>query len=97
MEAGENYWPESLDAGVFEGETGRDVPVEEDGFDSALERQQFSALLPRLAPRERLILKRIYLDGWTQRQVADEIGVSQMQVSRVLARTLERLRSWIHE
>jgi RNA polymerase sigma-B factor len=95
MEAGENYWPESLDVGVFEGEPGRDVPVDDDGFDRALERQQFSALLPRLAPRERLILKRVYLDGWTQRRVADEIGVSQMQVSRVLSRTLEKLRSWI--
>ena len=97
MEAGENYWPESLDVGVFEGEPGRDVPVDDGGFDLTLERQQFTALLPRLAPRERLILKRLYFDGWTQRQVADEIGVSQMQVSRVLSRTMEKLRGWIEE
>lgn len=97
MEAGENYWPESLDVGVFEGETGRDVPVVDGGFDLTLERQQFTALLPRLAPRERLILKRLYFDGWTQRQVADEIGVSQMQVSRLLSRTIEKLRGWIDE
>jgi RNA polymerase sigma-B factor len=97
MEAGENYWPESLDAGVHEGDNGREVPVVEKGFDLALERQQFTALLPRLAPRERLILKRIYFDGCTQRQVADEIGVSQMQVSRLMARTIERLREWISE
>jgi RNA polymerase sigma-B factor len=92
MEAGENYWPESLDAGVFEGESGRDVPVTDAGFDLTLERQQLRALLPELAPRERLILKRLYFDGWTQRQVADEIGVSQMQVSRVLSQTMGRLR-----
>ena len=97
MEAGENYWPESLDVGVFEGETGRDVPVVDGGYDLTLERQQFTALLPRLAPRERLILKRLYFDGWTQRQVADEIGVSQMQVSRLLSRTIEKLRGWIEE
>lgn len=97
MEAGENYWPESLDVGVFEGETGRDVPVVDGGYDLTLERQQFTALLPRLAPRERLILKRLYFDGWTQRQVADEIGVSQMQVSRLLSRTMEKLRGWIEE
>lgn len=95
MEAGENYWPESLDAGVFEGETGRDVPVTDAGFELSLERQQLTAMLPRLAPRERLILKRLYFDGWTQRQVADEIGVSQMQVSRILTRTMGRLREWI--
>lgn len=97
MEAGENYWPESLDVGVFEGESGRDVPVTDGGYDLTLERQQFTALLPRLAPRERLILKRLYFDGWTQRQVADEIGVSQMQVSRLLSRTMEKLRGWIEE
>jgi RNA polymerase sigma-B factor len=57
-----------------------------------LERQQLRALLPELAPRERLILKRLHFDGWTQRQVADEIGVSQMQVSRVLSQTMGRLR-----
>ena len=97
MEAGENYWPESLDVGVFEGETGREVPVVDGGFELSLERQQFVSLLPRLAPRERLILKRLYFDGWTQRQVADEVGVSQMQISRLLARTMDKLRTWIGE
>ena len=97
MEAGENYWPESLDVGVFEGEAGREIPVTDPSFELALERQQLTALLPRLAPRERLILKRLYFDGWTQSQVAGEIGVSQMQVSRLLARTIEKLRAWIAE
>ena len=93
MEAGDNYWPESLDIGTFEGETGRDVPVTDRGFELALDRQQFSTLISRLAPRERLILKRLYFDNWTQRQVAEEIGVSQMQVSRLLGRLMEKLRA----
>ena len=97
MEAGDNYWPESLDVGVFEGEVGREIPVQDGGFDLSLERHQLAALLPRLAPRERVILKRIYFDGWTQRQVADEVGVSQMQVSRLLSRTIEKLREWAQE
>lgn len=97
MEAGENYWPESLDVAVFEGESGREVPVTDGAFELTLERQQFKSLLPRLAPRERLILKRLYFDGWTQRQVAEEIGVSQMQISRLLSRTIEKLRAWIGE
>lgn len=97
MEAGENYWPESLDVGVFEGETGRDVPVVDGGFELSLERQQFVAVMPRLAPRERLILKRLFFDGWTQRQVAEEVGVSQMQISRLLAQTTAKLRSWVNE
>ena len=97
MEAGENYWPESLDAGTFEGDAGRDVPVTDGGFELTLERQQFATLLPRLAPRERLILKRLYFDGWTQRQVAEEVGVSQMQISRLLAKAMEKLRTWVRE
>ena len=97
MEAGENYWPESLDVGVFEGESGRDVPVVDGGFELSLERQQFVAVLPRLAPRERLILKRLFFDGWTQRQVAEEVGVSQMQISRLLAQTTAKLRGWVNE
>jgi RNA polymerase sigma-B factor len=97
MEAGENYWPESLDVGAFDGDTGRDVPVEDGGYDLTLEREQLTSLLPRLAPRERLILRRIYFDGWTQRQVANEVGVSQMQVSRLLSRTVDKLRACIAE
>jgi RNA polymerase sigma-B factor len=97
MEAGENYWPESLDVAVFEGEGGREVPVLDAGLERALERQELTLLLPRLAPRERLILKRLYFDGWTQRQVAEEVGVSQMQVSRLLSRTIDKLREWAAE
>lgn len=94
MEAGDNYWPESLDAGVRPDDTGRDVPVLDGGFQQAVERQDLARLLPRLAPREQVLLQRLYFDGWTQRQAAEEMGVSQMQVSRVLARTIASLRTW---
>ena len=94
MEAGDNYWPESLDAGFAEDEPGRDVPVIDEGFDRALEHHELGNLLPRLAPRERLLLERLYIHGWTQRQAAQELGVSQMQVSRLLNSTLTKLRSW---
>jgi RNA polymerase sigma-B factor len=51
-------------------------------------------LLPRLDEREQLILKRLYFDGYTQQRVANELGASQMQVSRLLARTIAKLRQW---
>jgi RNA polymerase sigma-B factor len=97
MEAGENYWPESLDVGVFDGEPTREIPVIDPHFDRALDRHQLHGLLPSLDCRERLILKRLYLDGWTQRRVAEEIGVSQMQISRLLVRTIENLRSQLDD
>ena len=94
MEAGENYWPESLDAGFADDQSGRDVPVTDPGFERALEHYELGHLLPRLAPRERLVLERLYIDGRTQRQVAQELGISQMQVSRLVNATLANLRHW---
>lgn len=46
----------------------------------------------RLSPRERRILGPRFLKDLTQTQIAAEIGVSQMQVSRILRRALARLR-----
>jgi RNA polymerase sigma-B factor len=94
MEAGRTYWPDSLDVTGPDGERTFDVPVCDESLDRAVDRQQLRVLLPRLDDRERLILKRIYFDGQTQQRVAEEIGASQMQVSRILARTLAQLREW---
>jgi RNA polymerase sigma-B factor len=48
--------------------------------------------LAKLAPRDRLILRMRYVEELTQSQIADRIGVSQMQVSRLLRRSLDHLR-----
>jgi len=45
-----------------------------------------------LAPRERRVLALRFVDDLTQSQIAAMIGVSQMQVSRILRRALEQLR-----
>ena len=45
-----------------------------------------------LSDRERLVLGLYFLEDWTQHRIASEIGVSQMQVSRILRGALERLR-----
>jgi RNA polymerase sigma-B factor len=50
------------------------------------------SLLDELPERERTIVQLRFWDGWTQSQIADSIGISQMHVSRLLARTLDRLR-----
>jgi RNA polymerase sigma-B factor len=38
-----------------------------------------------------------FVEDRTQTQIADEVGVSQMQVSRILRATLERLRERVRE
>jgi RNA polymerase sigma-B factor len=95
MEAGSAYWTASLDAPSPDGEPSTEVGVEDRSFDKALDRQRLQEVLPRLERREQVILKRLYFDGLTQDKVAAEIGISQMQVSRVLARTLAKLRGYM--
>lgn len=46
-----------------------------------------------LSERDRLVLRLRFADGLTQSQIAAHVGVSQMQVSRVLARALDDVRA----
>ncbi|NBO46848.1 MAG: sigma-70 family RNA polymerase sigma factor, partial [Actinobacteria bacterium] len=52
-------------------------------------------LLRRLPERERRILVLRYVHCWSQSAIAEHIGVSQMHVSRLLARSLDRMREWL--
>jgi RNA polymerase sigma-B factor len=67
------------------------------GDDEALEhvenRETIKPLLEALDPREKHILTLRFFRGMTQSQIAAEIGISQMHVSRLLARTLTQLRA----
>jgi RNA polymerase sigma-B factor len=46
-----------------------------------------------LPPREQLILKLRFIDDYTQSEIAEQVGVSQMHVSRLLRRSLDRLNA----
>ncbi|HEY4281198.1 MAG TPA: SigB/SigF/SigG family RNA polymerase sigma factor [Conexibacter sp.] len=56
-------------------------------------REAIAAALDALGERERLILHLRFTRDQTQSEIAARLGVSQMQVSRLLRRTLERLRA----
>lgn len=64
--------------------------------DEALEgveyREALRPLLAQLPEREKRILLLRFFSGMTQSQIAEEVGISQMHVSRLLARTLAQLR-----
>ncbi len=49
-------------------------------------------LLEAVAPRERLMLHMRFYEEMTQQEIAERLGVSQMQVSRLLSRVLRQLR-----
>jgi RNA polymerase sigma-B factor len=51
-----------------------------------------SSALRQIDPRDRMILRLRFVEELTQTQIAAKVGVSQMQVSRLLRRTLEQLR-----
>jgi RNA polymerase sigma-B factor len=65
-------------------------------LDAALEkveyREALRPMLSRLGEREKQILLLRFFSGMTQSEIASEVGISQMHVSRLLARTLARLR-----
>ena len=48
--------------------------------------------LAELSERERTILNLSFVEGLTQSQIADRIGISQMHVSRLIAASLAKLR-----
>jgi len=50
------------------------------------------AALDVLAPRERRIVALRYYRDWSQQTIAEEVGLSQVQVSRVLSASLAKMR-----
>lgn len=70
-----------------------DVFGEEDRrYELIEETTTISAAAKELTPRERRVLALRFAGDMTQTQIAEEIGVSQMQVSRILRRALGQLR-----
>ncbi len=64
-------------------------------LDDVLHREALRCVLSRLGEREKRILVLRFFRGLSQRQIAAELGISQMHVSRLLARTLDRVRAQV--
>ncbi|MFE3106067.1 SigB/SigF/SigG family RNA polymerase sigma factor [Kitasatospora indigofera] len=60
-------------------------------------RESVRPLLADLTPRERTVLRLRFWGGCTQCEIAEQIGCSQMQVSRLLAATLGSLRARLED
>ena len=56
-----------------------------------------TAVLEHIPPRERLILRMRFVEDLTQTEIATRVGISQMQVSRLLRRSLDQLRALTRE
>jgi RNA polymerase sigma-B factor len=76
------------------GETlGDTVGMPETGFDLAEERATLHRLLQTVTPREREVLRLRFEEDLTQAEIGMLIGVSQMQVSRIIRQAIARLRA----
>jgi RNA polymerase sigma-B factor len=96
LESGQAYSTTSLDAPTGDSE---DTPLRLDRIgeeDVALENLEYFAslapLIEQLPERERQILYLRFFKGMTQSKIAEQVGISQMHVSRLLSRILEFLR-----
>lgn len=94
METVHAYSASSLDAPIDEeGRSSHEIMGSEDERIEMLEAWTTVApAIQALPERERRILFLRFFRGLTQTQIADEIGISQMHVSRLLARTIRQLR-----
>lgn len=98
MEAGGVYRLASLDAALANEErTSLDLSArlgeDEPEFEGVEQREELADLLSTLPPRERRIVYLRFFDGLTQSEIANEVGISQMHVSRLLTKSLESLRN----
>jgi RNA polymerase sigma-B factor len=93
------FTPYSLDGPQPSGNAtfGDRLGEEDPGHLAAEARVIVTPLVEGLPPRDRHIVLRRFVDGWTQREIGEEIGLAQMQVSRHLTRILAALRERVGE
>ena len=96
LEAGGMYRLTSLDGPAATGDEGADLASmlgeHDPDFDRVEHKVELSELLAGLPEREQTIVHLRFFRGLTQSEIAAQVGISQMHVSRLLARSLELLR-----
>lgn len=96
LDASHNYHPASLDAPAAQGDEehyalGDTLGRDDDGFELADERAEIANRWASLSEVQRCVLRLRLTSELTQRQIADQIGCSQMHVSRLIRRSLTQL------
>ncbi|OIJ63033.1 RNA polymerase sigma factor SigF [Streptomyces mangrovisoli] len=96
MAASNAYTASSLDAQPDEDDTegtlADRIGYEDHGIEGIEYVESLKPLIAELPARDRQILSLRFVAGMTQSEIGDELGISQMHVSRLLSRTLVRLR-----
>ncbi|MCB0863933.1 MAG: SigB/SigF/SigG family RNA polymerase sigma factor [Solirubrobacterales bacterium] len=96
FEAGQNRHPVSLDQTPGSADDDQNSPAEwlgreDSNFDTAESRIMLRSAMADLSGEEKMVINLRFQDGMTQSEIADRIGHSQMHVSRMLKRILNRM------
>ncbi|WP_109773355.1 SigB/SigF/SigG family RNA polymerase sigma factor [Quadrisphaera granulorum] len=92
MESAGAYTTVPLDVGDIDA-PGAWLATDDEALRIVEDREALRPLLARLPARERRIIALRFVRGMSQSQIAEEVGISQMHVSRLLSRTLASLRA----
>jgi RNA polymerase sigma-B factor len=101
LESGRAYSSLSLSSGGGGGDGDEDldplesIGTEEHQYEVSEDRAVLAPGFKALDERERKILQLRFFDGLTQSQIAQQVGISQMHVSRLIRRALEKIREEI--
>ena len=100
LESGRAYSSLSLSAGAGQDEDGdldplESIGTEEHQYEVSEDRAVLAPGFRVLDERERKILHLRFFSGLTQSQIAQQVGISQMHVSRLIRRSLEKIREEI--
>ncbi len=91
LEAANCYRPAALEGSSSSGDSAERVRLVDDDLETADDRVVLLPLLAQLPRQQQRIVYLRYFEDLTQAEIAKELGISQMQVSRLLARSIATL------
>jgi RNA polymerase sigma-B factor len=103
MEMGQSYNALSVDHSIEADKDGSTVTLldvmgqQDDNYDLAEKRMILEKVLPILSDREQKIIKSTFIDGLSQKETGEKIGLSQMHVSRLQRSAIKKLREAVKE
>ncbi|TDM10482.1 RNA polymerase sigma factor SigB [Macrococcus lamae] len=98
MEMGQSYNALSVDHSIEADKDGSTVTLldvmgkEEDGYELTEKRMILEKIIPILSEREREIIQCTFIEGLSQKETGEKVGLSQMHVSRLQRTAIEKLR-----
>ncbi len=91
----------SLDTPISEEESnttlGELIGSQANDYDSVDKKLDLVAAMSCLKPEEQKVLLLVFEEGLPQRSIADQLGVSQMSISRIQKRAMDKLKQYLTE